>query len=402
MSTGWTGLEVDPYFERHYQGAGEVDLLRGPFHFVVPEGWDQAQFFANALAGRHGELGPYGDLEAAGLTSLMVHQFLGEADLALGEVCNVYSRKSLLEKWGLDQGWRDLWLAAWTGDPDIYPYIPEGWDTYDFYQWTCEGAVAGIEKRVCLDVYKGTAEELHETYKPDDGEEGEPMAIEIVDRNLQPIAGWTWESVCQDYGLSLTQADPPEGEPVFRLVRLIYDNTHETNFRMYALDENGVPLPGIAILMGIQPPSGVDLPADAAPRLTEDFWGQPEGRPNRALVLEPNELNFTNVDGYVQHSLGSGSNYIPPVMGGEGGGSHWAWVLYGDNHYYTDVPAGFGMWDNHLMFWPVFQLSVGEDGDDGDDGNGTDLSAVVEQLVRIGDSLEGIEATLSRIGAHFT
>ena len=150
---------------------------------------------------------------------------------------------------------------------------------------------------------------------------------------------------------------------------------------MYVHDEDGKPLPSVAAFMGLRPPSGQELPVNAAPRISEDVWEQPEARPNRALVLHPNELNFTNLDGYIQHSLGSGSNYVPP-----GPGSHWAWVMAGEQGFYSDVPAGFGMWDNHRMYWPVFQRQIAGDGGSGGQTGGE--AEVVEQLKRIAGALE--------------
>jgi len=252
-----------------------------------------------------------------------------------------------------------LWVAHWRDEPELDPLVPAPWTEWEFWQWTNEGLdVPGVPKRTCLDVYKDTKEELYETYgNPNGGNGGEDPMIEIVDRNGNVIDDMTWESVKRDYGLSLTEADPPEGATVFRLARLVYDSSAETNWRLYVLDEDGKPLQGVAGFLGILPDSGEVLPPDAAPRISEDFQGQPEGRPNRALVLQPNDLNFTNMDGYIQHSLGSGSNYVPP-----GPASHWAWIMPGDDGYYSDVPAGFGMWENHLMFWPVFQkVTEGDD-----------------------------------------
>ena len=207
--------------------------------------------------------------------------------------------------------------------------------------------------------------------------------IEIIDSSGNPL-DMTWEQVQTQYGLSLTQASPPEGATVFRLVRLVYDASGETNWRLYVHDEDGRPLPGFAAFLGIRPPSGQDLPSDFAPRISEDVWEQPAGRPNRALVMHPNELNFTNIDGYIQHSLGAGSNYVPP-----GPGTHWAWVAGGEQGFYSDVPAGFGMWDNHRMFWPVFQRQTVGDGGSGESGGEEgDLAGVVEQLKRIADAAE--------------
>jgi len=216
--------------------------------------------------------------------------------------------------------------------------------------------------------------------------------IEIVDRNGNPVS-MTWQDAQSQYGLSLTRATPPEGAAVFRLVRLVYDSTAETSWRLYVVDEGGRPLAGVAAYLGIRPPSGNELPTDAAPRLSETFHGQPQGEdghrlPNRALLLQPNELNFTNLDGYIQHSLGAGSNYIPP-----GPATHWAWIMPGEKGYFSDVPVGFGMWDNHRMFWPVFQRQSTADSGGGAGGeeevaSGADLAEVVKQLVRIADAVE--------------
>jgi hypothetical protein len=205
--------------------------------------------------------------------------------------------------------------------------------------------------------------------------------IEIVDRNGNSM-DMTWAQAQSQYGLSVTEAMPPQGATVFRLVRLVYDASPETNWRLYVLDEEGRPLSGVAAFMGIRPPSGEALPDNAAPRVNHDLCGQPEGRPNRALILQPNDLNFTNLDGYIQHSLGSGSNYVPP-----GPATHWAWVMCGEQGYYCDVPAGFGMWDNHRMFWPVFQRQIEGNGGNGGEGDG-DLAGLVEQLRRIADAAE--------------
>jgi len=203
----------------------------------------------------------------------------------------------------------------------------------------------------------------------------------------------TWQDVQTQYGLRLTRATPPEGATVFRLVRLVYDSSAETSWRLYVVDEGGRPLSGVAAYLGIRPPSGKDLPPSAAPRISETSQGQPEGAdgyplPNRALVLQPNELNFTNLDGYIQHSLGAGSNYIPP-----GPATHWAWIMPGEENHYSDVPVGFGMWDNHRMFWPVFQRQSTGDTGGGDEGGDevaseADLAEVAKQLARIADALE--------------
>ena len=368
-----TNLIVDPNAYTYHAGAGEAKLLRAGYHGLMVGFDGQARFFVDAVGGRKLEMGYWSDLEDRALTDDKVRGHLEAVDRRIAEAHglepgiydNVYTSPGFMQ--GRDPSWgvgRDLWLAHWTYDLDATPIVPEPWKStgYTLWQWSNQGTeVPGTEKRVCLDVYNGTTEELYEEYGNPNGGNGGSDVIEIVDRDLNPIPDWTWETVQRDFGLSLTEADPPEGATVFKLARLIYDASGETNWRLYVLDEEGKPLTGIVGFMGIYPDSGTPLDDDQAPRLSEVFWAQPEGRPNRALVLQPNDLNFTNMDGYIQHSLGSGSNYVAPVDGGTGGGGHWAWIMPGDHQWFSSVPAGFGMFRNHEMFWPVFQMVTEEE-----------------------------------------
>ena len=358
---------VDVQAEANYARAGAAGLLRGGYHGLMQDPTGQAKLFVDAVGGRPLELGYWGDFEGA-VTDAKAAAFLEAADRNLAAwgverpVCDVYTGLGWLS--GKAAAWapgRDLWLASWTYDPDSNPRVPVQWEGrgWAFLQYSNLGSVPGVPYRVCLDVFDGTEDELYEIYKPDGGENGGDDVIEVVDRNGNPVVvdgvEWTWESAQRDFGLSLTRAEPPTEATLFRLVRVIYDGTFESNWNLCVVDEDGSPLPGIAVFMGILPDSGQALDPDQAPRLTEEFWGQPEGRPNRALVLQPNELNFTNELGRITHSLGSGSNYVAPVDGGSGGGTHWAWVMAGQQGWYSDVPAGFGMFREHRMFWPVFQ-----------------------------------------------
>ena len=371
-----TKLIVDPNAYTYHAGAGDAGLLRLGYHGLMVGVDGQAKFFVDAVGGRKLEMGYYSDLEARALTDDKIRVHLEAVDRRIAEAHglepgiydNVYTSPGFME--GRDGSWgkgRELWLAHWLYDPALEPTVPAPWSDWHLWQYTNLGTdVPGTEKRVCLDLYNGTVRDLYEEYgEPENGGNGGNDVIEIVDRNGDPVVidgqTWTWESVQRDYGLSLTKATPPEGATVFRLVRLIYDASADTNWRLYVVDEDGRPLQGIVGFLGILPDSGQELEPDQAPRLSEAVWAQPEGRPNRALVLQPPELNFTNLDGYIQHSLGSGSNYVPPVLGGSGGGTHWSWIMPGDYKWFSDVPAGFGLWDNHKMFWPVFQQVTEED-----------------------------------------
>ena len=392
-----TDVEKDLRFETNYHGAGVVGLLRGGYHGLVPDFGGQAKLFVDAVGGRPLELGYWGDLENIGLTDskcaanlLAVDTQIAEKEhLPLKMYTGVYTSPSFMSQHeGYWARGRKLWIAHWTNDLTLNPTVPSPWGEWEFWQWTNQGTdVPGVPNRTCLDVYNGTEAELYEEYKPENG--GEEKMIEIVDRDGNPVSDWTWEDLQTWFGLSLTEAAPPDGATVFKLVRLIFDDSPETNWRLYVVDEDGKPLQGVAAFLGIQPPSGDELPNDAAPCITEDFCGQPQGRPNRALILQPNSLNFTCMDGYIQHSLGSGSNYIPPINGGNGGGTHWAWIMPGDQSNYSDVPAGFGMWNEHRMFWPVFQRQVV--GENGNGGNGESVWLRVTGSISVDLVIEAIE-----------
>jgi len=213
-------------------------------------------------------------------------------------------------------------------------------------------------------------------------EEEEDMTIEVVNANGTP-ADMTFEEACEQFGLVYFPAAPPEGATVFRLKRIIYESSDVTNWRVYIKDKNGAPLSGHAAFLGIRPPSGEDLPDDAAPRLAPDFWQQPADYPNRA---ETSGENFTGLHGYIQRSLGPGSNYVAPVDGGSGGGTHWTWVMCmgpdEDPIWYTDVLGGIGMFRAHEMFWAEFWKMTGDgDGPDPDpDPEGGDYVARVPEI----------------------
>jgi len=405
-----THVEVDSVFQKLYPVAHDMGFLTYGFHYLHPgiEG-GQARDFARAVEGLTFELGLYADLEYPTLDADRCERFVTAADRETGQKVHVYGRKTQLDAWRktsdgkLWQEGRKLWLAAWTYDSTVSPYLPRTWTEkgYELWQYRNDGLLPATARpdRVCLDVWRGTTEELLEEYgEPENGEGEDSMTVAIVGRDGNPVVEngveWDWEHVQKTYGLSVTRADVPDGEFVFRLKALIYDGSPETNGRMYAMNENGAPMPGVAMLLGIYPTSGTALGDNDAPQIAEGVRQQPEGRPNRALLLNPNDLNFTNIDGFIQHSLGSGSNYTPPRPA-----THWCWVIPGDNNYYTDVPAGFGMWDNHKMFWPVLQLEVAGD----DNGNGEpvdgDLEGVIEQLKRIADAAETFGASFEQLAS---
>jgi hypothetical protein len=363
-----TYTEVDKVFTKFYPIAKEIGFLCYGFHYLHPALNNQARDFGRAVVGKEFKLGLYGDVEHKGLDANRCARFFKAADRETGQTVDVYGRTTQLNSWrvssdeGLWQEGRRLWLAAWTYDLSKTPTLPETWKNKgtEWWQWTNMAYLPGVEPpdRVCLDAWRGTTKELLDEYAPNGGN-GDDM-VEVVDRYGKPL-GMTWEEVQAQFGLRMVAATPPEGATVWRLSKIIHDSTTETNLRLYCRDENGAPLSKITVFMGMHPDIANPLPANMAPRFSLGQQGHPidpltnQPYPNIAWLDSDNSQNWTNADGYVQRSLGSGSNTSPPRPIYQ-----WAWVGNGEEVVYTDWVYGIGgMWvddkGEHQMWWPEFK-----------------------------------------------
>lgn len=201
-------------------------------------------------------------------------------------------------------------------------------------------------------------------FEEEEEEEGEAV-IEIFDQTGRKL-DMTFEQVCEGWGIQLVEADPPEGATVWRLRGMIWDKSPNTVYRTYCRDEGGAAQPGIMTFLAATPGDyTIDLPPDTAPRFTEAETRQPidpaTGQPYPNVAIKhPSYLS--NADGYMEHSLGVGSNTVPPRPVYQ-----WAWVAPGDHKWYSDWVRGIGgMWADengeHQMWWPIFVMEV--EGDD--------------------------------------
>lgn len=166
---GWT----DVNFEANMDNGHAAGVLMGPYHFGRPDlnpdaAAEAAYFVAEAAAYlQAGYLRPVLDLErGAGFgrdqLSNWVHQWMSTVTAQTGiepiiyvnsNYANNYLNPSVAEY--------DLWIAHWTHDPSASPNIGI-WDTWEFWQYTDNGSVAGISGRVDLDVFHGDATRLQE------------------------------------------------------------------------------------------------------------------------------------------------------------------------------------------------------------------------------------------------
>jgi GH25 family lysozyme M1 (1,4-beta-N-acetylmuramidase) len=145
---------VNPYFAQQYGGAYGVGLVRGAYHFALPDrstGAAQAQWFvANGGAwsadGRtlpgalDIEYNPYGaTCYGLGQSSMVawLASFVGEYQALTGRWPVVYSTTNWWQTCtGNYAGFGStvpLWIACWC---QTVGQLPAGWSTYAFWQWS--------------------------------------------------------------------------------------------------------------------------------------------------------------------------------------------------------------------------------------------------------------------------
>lgn len=167
---------VDPQFATNYAGAADAGLIRGAYHFAVPNvssGAAQANFFVD-----HGgawvadgrtlppaldiEYNPYGSNPCYGLTQSQMTSWV--ADFAT----TVFNRTHRWPVIYTTTGWWSmctgnslqagahsrLWLASWTSSGQVRNR-PDGWSSYTFWQYADHGAVPGDQ-----DYFNGTDAQL--------------------------------------------------------------------------------------------------------------------------------------------------------------------------------------------------------------------------------------------------
>ena len=145
---------VNPYFAQQYGGAYQAGLVRGAYHFALPDrssGAAQADFFAanggawsadnQTLPGALDiEYNPYGatcyGLSQSAMAS-WVTAFVNEYHALTGRWAVIYTTTNWWQQCTGDYAGlgatSPLWIACWcqaTGQ------LPAGWSTYTFWQWS--------------------------------------------------------------------------------------------------------------------------------------------------------------------------------------------------------------------------------------------------------------------------
>ncbi|HEX8708825.1 MAG TPA: GH25 family lysozyme [Pyrinomonadaceae bacterium] len=158
---------VDPTFELNWPGIREAGLLRGAYHFGHP-GLDpirQAEFFVRTVGPLSaGDLPLVLDIESDDRKSQpeiarWVSQFVSTITVLSGREPIIYTYTPF---WNTHVnlptlGQLPLWVARYGGRE---PQMPRGWDRFAFWQYTGEGACAGVRGRVDRNRFNGSEDEL--------------------------------------------------------------------------------------------------------------------------------------------------------------------------------------------------------------------------------------------------
>ena len=149
---------VDDRFEENWEGAGQVDLDRGAYHFftLCTPGRTQAENFLNVAPPDDAALAPAIDLELAGNCSARPEReamfdelqvFVDRVERAWGREVVLYLGNDYEEQYGVTERLdRPLWLRRFLLEPST-----EGW-----YIWQLHGYahIDGIEGGADLDVMR--------------------------------------------------------------------------------------------------------------------------------------------------------------------------------------------------------------------------------------------------------
>lgn len=154
---------ADEHFDANFRSAREHGLIRGAYHYFNPnsDAQRQADFFIQHVALEQGDLPPVLDVEEQG--KLPKQELQRRVRLWLERVEEHYHVKPILysgykfrTKYLNDTLFEKYpyWIAHYYVDSVRY----EG--PWQFWQHTDKGRVPGVKKRVDLNVFRGTEQEL--------------------------------------------------------------------------------------------------------------------------------------------------------------------------------------------------------------------------------------------------
>ncbi|MQA87943.1 MAG: lysozyme [Streptosporangiales bacterium] len=169
---------TDPNFDSNYINSYNAGLIRGAYHFALPDrssGAAQARFFVNNGGNWSGdgktlppaldiEYNPYGG-SCYGLSDSQMVSWIRDFSNTVKSLSGRYPViYTTLDWWstctGNNGGFGNsnaLWIARWASSPGT---LPSGWGFWTFWQYTSTGSVPGISGNVDRNVFNGALDRL--------------------------------------------------------------------------------------------------------------------------------------------------------------------------------------------------------------------------------------------------
>lgn len=184
---------ADPLFPKHWAGAKAAGLLRGAYHFFMPDvdARKQVDIYLKTLGNDTGDLPPVLDLEAKTTNPAKYAEgglvWLTEVEQKLGRKPIIYTAAwywnptmfiggKKYPEWASNY---PLWVAAYpvaTGAPSLddlakgkfKPSMPKSWTAWTFWQYSEKGRVDGVATdgrpaNTDLNIFGGSLEEMNTT-----------------------------------------------------------------------------------------------------------------------------------------------------------------------------------------------------------------------------------------------
>lgn len=155
----------DATFDRNWTETARVGMIRGAYHFARPDldnsADDEATYFLSRLGPLRADDVLALDYEVAwdGDAVGWCLRWLDQVRSVTGKSPFIYLNRALVKAydWTPAIGY-PLWLAAYDGDPTIFPQAP--WPAVAMKQWTSSGAIAGLTGHFDLNTWQQEEEEM--------------------------------------------------------------------------------------------------------------------------------------------------------------------------------------------------------------------------------------------------
>lgn len=160
--------EIDPQFQANWSGAGAAGLRRGAYHVYEPgvDPHQQAEHFLSVVQTGPGDLPAALDVETSGgepaeiVTGIQA--WLAAVEQATGRVPILHTNTSFWEGLhAVEFGRFPLWISELGV---ALPQVPQGWETWTFWQFSPNGSISGIETPVALNLFQGTLQAFQQAF----------------------------------------------------------------------------------------------------------------------------------------------------------------------------------------------------------------------------------------------